>query len=65
MRLAESLCLMIKTLMFFSEIIVKLRIYSFILKIECFRNMKAHFPCLTILILIFFEIFFITKKFIS
>ena len=29
-----------------------------ILKKECFRNMKVHFPCLTILILIFFEIVF-------
>ena len=27
-------------------------------KKECFRNMKVHFPCLTILILIFFEIVF-------
>ena len=26
------------------------------LKKECFRNMKVHFPSLTILILIFFEI---------
>ena len=25
---------------------------------ECFRNMKVHFPCLTILILVFFEIVF-------
>ena len=25
---------------------------------ECFRNMKVHFPCLTILILLFFEIVF-------
>ena len=29
-----------------------------IFKKECFRNMKVHFPCLTILILIFFEIVF-------
>ena len=27
-------------------------------KKECFRNMKVHFPCLTILILVFFEIVF-------
>ena len=27
-------------------------------KKECFRNMKVHFPCLTILILNFFEIVF-------
>ena len=25
---------------------------------ECFRNMKVHFPCLTILIILFFEIVF-------
>ena len=27
-------------------------------KKECFRNMKVHFPCLTIFILLFFEIVF-------